>query len=98
MVSCQRAGTGYRYFQRRNGLHLAQIGVPIVVIYLISDFGSVAGGWLPSFLIRRGASLNAGRKIAMLICAVSITPIAFAYRVSGLWPAVLLIGLAAAGH
>jgi len=86
------------FLERQHGLHLAQIGVPIVVIYLISDFGSVAGGWLPSFLIRRGASLNAGRKIAMLICAVSITPIAFAYRVSGLWPAVLLIGLAAAGH
>ncbi len=86
------------FLERQHGLHLAQIGVPIVVIYLISDFGSVAGGWLPSFLIRRGASLNAGRKIAMLICAVSITPIVFAYRVSGLWPAVLLIGLAAAGH
>jgi len=86
------------FLERQHGLHLAQIGVPIVVIYLISDFGSVAGGWLPSFLIRRGASLNAGRKTAMLICAVSITPIAFAHRVSGLWPAVLLIGLAAAGH
>jgi len=86
------------FLERQHGLHLAQIGVPIVVIYLISDFGSVAGGWLPSFLIRRGASLNAGRKIAMLICAVGITPIVFAYRVSGLWPAVLLIGLAAAGH
>jgi MFS transporter, ACS family, hexuronate transporter len=86
------------FLERQHGLHLAQIGNPIVVIYLISDFGSVAGGWLPSFLIRRGASLNAGRKIAMLICAVSITPIVFAYRVSGLWPAVLLIGLAAAGH
>src|SRR6266702_189153 len=51
------------FLERQHGLHLAQIGVPIVVIYLISDFGSVAGGWLPSFLIRRGASLNAGRKI-----------------------------------
>ena len=86
------------FLERQHGLHLAQIGIPIVVIYLISDFGSVAGGWLPSFLIRRGASLNVGRKTAMLICALSVTPIAFAHRVSGLWPAVLLIGLAAAGH
>src|SRR6266446_1274901 len=86
------------FLERQHGLHLAQIGIPIVVIYLISDFGSVAGGWLPSFLIRRGASLHVGRKTAMLICALSVTPIAFAQRVSGLWPAVLLIGLAAAGH
>jgi ACS family hexuronate transporter-like MFS transporter len=86
------------FLERRYGLHLAQIGLPVVVIYLISDVGSVAGGWLSSFLIRRGVSVNAGRKIAMLACAISIVPIVFAYRVSGLWPAVLLIGLAAAGH
>ena len=86
------------FLERQHGLHLAQIGLPIVVIYLISDVGSVAGGWLSSFLIRRGVSVNASRKIAMLLCAISIVPIVYAYRVSGLWPAVLLIGLAAAGH
>ena len=86
------------FLERQHGLHLAQIGVPIVVIYLISDVGSVAGGWLSSFLIRQGASVNLGRKTAMLGCAIAIVPIVFAYRVTGLWPAVLLIGLAAAGH
>jgi ACS family hexuronate transporter-like MFS transporter len=34
----------------------------------------------------------------MLICAVGVIPIVFAYRVSGMWAATLLIGLAAAGH
>lgn len=86
------------FLERRYGLHLAQIGLPVVVIYLISDVGSVAGGWLSSFLIRRGVSVNAGRKIAMLLCAITVVPIVSAYHVSGLWPAVLLIGLAAAGH
>jgi ACS family hexuronate transporter-like MFS transporter len=86
------------FLERQHGVHLAQIGLPIVVLYLISDVGSVAGGWFSSALIRRGVSVNAGRKIAMLVCAVGIVPIVFAYRVSGLWPAVLLIGLAAAGH
>jgi ACS family hexuronate transporter-like MFS transporter len=79
-------------------VHLAQLGLPIVVIYLISDVGSVAGGWFSSSLIQKGVSVNAGRKIAMLVCAIGIVPIVFAYRVSGLWPAVLLVGLAAAGH
>jgi len=86
------------YLQRQHGLHLTQIGLPILVIYLISDFGSIAGGWLSSTLICRGLSVNAARKSAMLICAVSVLPVALVYRVSGLWLASLLIGLAAAGH
>jgi len=86
------------FLERQHGVHLEQLGPPIIVIYLISDIGSVAGGWFSSFLIQRGVSVNAGRKLAMLSCAIGIVPIVFAYRVSGLWPAVLLIGLAAAGH
>jgi MFS transporter, ACS family, hexuronate transporter len=86
------------YLQRQHGLHLTQIGLPILVIYVISDLGSVAGGWLSSSLIRRHFSVNASRKWAMLICALSVVPVAVVYRVSGLWPATLLIGLAAAGH
>jgi ACS family hexuronate transporter-like MFS transporter len=86
------------YLQREHGLHLTQIGLPILVIYVISDLGSIGGGWLSSTLIRRNFSVNAARKWAMLICALSVLPVAIVFRVSGLWPATLLIGLAAAGH
>ena len=34
----------------------------------------------------------------MLICALMVLPIVFAYRVESLWGAVLLVGLAAAAH
>jgi ACS family hexuronate transporter-like MFS transporter len=86
------------YLQREHGLRLTQIGLPILVIYLISDFGSIGGGWLSSSLIRRGFSVNAARKWTMLICALSAVPIAIVFRVTALWTATLLIGLAAAGH
>ena len=86
------------YLQRQHGLHLAQIGLPIVVIYVISDLGSIAGGWVSSALIRRGFSVNGARKWAMLLCALGVVPIAWVSRISGLWPATLLIGLAAAAH
>jgi ACS family hexuronate transporter-like MFS transporter len=86
------------YMQRQHGLRLSKIGPPIFVIYLISDIGSIAGGWISSFLLRRGHSVNASRKSAMLLCAICVLPIAATYRVSGLWPATLLIGLAAAAH
>ena len=86
------------YLQREHGLHLTQIFLPILVIYAISDLGSVAGGWLSSILIRRQFSVNAARKSAMFVCAMSVVPVAIVFRTSGLWPATLLIGLAAAGH
>ena len=86
------------YLQREHGLHLTQIGLPIMAIYLISDVGSIGGGWLSSSLIRHGFSVNAARKWAMLLCAIGVTPIAMVYRMSGLWSSALVIGLAAAGH
>jgi ACS family hexuronate transporter-like MFS transporter len=86
------------YLQREHGLRLTQIGLPILVIYVISDLGSIGGGWFSSRLIRRGVSVNVARKWAMFFCALCVLPMAAVYRLSGLWPATLLIGLAAAGH
>src|SRR5205823_12641732 len=48
--------------------------------------------------IQSGSTVNAARKIAMLICAVGVVPVVFAYRVESTWSAVLLIGVAAACH
>jgi ACS family hexuronate transporter-like MFS transporter len=86
------------FLERRHGLALLQIGLPIVVIYLMADGGSVAGGWLSSALIRSGKSVNLGRKVAMLVCALCVVPIVFAPKIASTWGAVLLIGLAAAAH
>jgi len=86
------------FLQSKHGLSLTGIGAPIVVIYLMSDVGSVAAGWMSSWMIKRGNTINAGRKTAMLLCAACVTPIVFAYRVESTWSAVLLIGLAAACH
>jgi ACS family hexuronate transporter-like MFS transporter len=86
------------FLERRHGLSLRQIGLPILVIYALADVGSIAGGWLSSFLLGRGKTVNRARKTALLVCALSVVPIIFASRVDSLWAAVLLIGLAAAGH
>src|SRR5438045_4431466 len=69
-----------------------------MVIYVIADVGSVAGGWLSSRLIKNGKSVNFARKITMLLCAVCVLPIMTVYRIESLWAAVLIIGLAAGGH
>jgi len=86
------------FLQRKHGLALAQIGLPVVIIYLTSDVGSIGGGWISSTLIHRGRSVNRARKLAMLICALAVVPIVFAYDAQNLWVAVGLIGMAAAGH
>jgi len=86
------------FLQRNHGLKLMQLGLPIMVIYPLADVGSVAGGWLSSWMIHRGHSVNMARKSAMLICALVVVPIAFAYRIESIWGVVLLIGLAAAAH
>ena len=86
------------FLHRNYGLDLLSMGPPIVVIYLLGDIGSVGGGWLSSTLIKRGWTVNASRKTAMLICALAVTPIVFAAHAANLWVAVGLVGLAAAAH
>lgn len=86
------------FLVKRHGLDLKTFGPPLVVIYLVSDLGSIAGGWMSSKLIHRGWSINAARKTTMLICAVAVTPIFFAQYVDDLWTAVAIISLATAAH
>jgi ACS family hexuronate transporter-like MFS transporter len=86
------------YFEKAHGLNLKSFGPPLVAIYLVSDVGSIAGGGLSSFLVKRGCSLNAGRKTAMLVCALLVTPIALAAGARDVWLATALIALAAAAH
>lgn len=86
------------FLQRNHGLDLKSLGLPIVVIYLIADVGSIGGGWLSSALIQKGWTINAARKGAMLVCALCVVPIIFAANASNLWVAVTLVGIAAAAH
>jgi ACS family hexuronate transporter-like MFS transporter len=87
-----------KFLNTNYGLNITQIGLPLVVIYVAADFGSIGGGWLSSSLIKRGWTVNKARKTAMLLCAVSVVPIMFAANASNLWVAVGLISLAAAAH
>lgn len=83
---------------KTHGITLLNIGLPLVIIYQMATIGSIAAGWLSSTLIKRGWSVSASRKTAMLICALAVVPIVFASKVSNLWAVVFLIGLATAAH
>jgi ACS family hexuronate transporter-like MFS transporter len=86
------------FMAKRHGLDLKTFGPPIVVIYLVSDVGSVAGGWLSSRFIARGWTINRARKTTMAICALLAMPVAFAAFADNLWLAVAIIGVATAAH
>lgn len=77
---------------------LTSLGLPLIVIYVMADVGSIGGGWLFSGMTSLGWSVNRSRKIAMLLCAALATPVMSVFYVKTLWPAVILIGMAAAAH
>ena len=87
-----------KFLHSHNGINLEQLAMPLIVIYVFADVGSIFGGWLSSVLIQRGWTSNAARKTAMLVCALLVTPIAAAPWVSNLWVDVFLLSLATAGH
>ncbi|OYX04202.1 MAG: MFS transporter [Caulobacter vibrioides] len=86
------------FLGKRYGMDLKTFGPPIVAIYLLSDVGSVGGGWLSSRLLKNGASINKARKLTMLVCALLAVPVMFASFADSVWLAVLIIGVATAAH
>lgn len=81
------------------GLNLTQLGLPLVIIYLAADVGSVLGGWISRGLMDRGWEASKARKTAMLICACSVTPVSMVMFTNGnLWATVALLSLATAAH
>ena len=86
------------YLHDKYQLNLVGFGLPIAAIYLLSDIGSVAGGWLSGRMIRAGMTPNKARKLTMLVSAFCILPVVLSQFVDSLWLNVLIIGIAAAGH
>jgi ACS family hexuronate transporter-like MFS transporter len=84
---------------RGAGLDIKSFGIPLVVIYSSTTVGSIFGGWLSSFMIKKGMSPFNARKYTMLIFALLVIPVFFAQS-SGVstWGAVALISLAASSH
>ena len=87
-----------KFLNENHGIQLQEVGLPLIAIYLVADFGSIAGGWLSSNFLKSGMKLDEARKLALLICAICVVPIIFAAQTSSLWVSVALISLAAAAH
>lgn len=74
--------------------------VAVAVVYTISTFGSVFGGYLPKRFIDTGMDVSKARKTSMFIYALIPLTVLGAMKVGEIntWLAVLVIGLACAAH
>ena len=86
------------FFNRKFNLGPADRQYMLMIIYLVSALGAVAGGWLAGNFMRRGWALNRARKMTMSICAMMIVPVFYSALTSNKWIAAALITAAAVGH
>lgn len=92
-----------QFLNRNYGLDLKSAYWFIVIVYVVSSVGSIFGGALSGWRMSRGASVNAGRKFAMLCMALLVLPLVLVPHMDKVsphnpWPATLIIALAAAAH
>jgi ACS family hexuronate transporter-like MFS transporter len=87
------------FLNKKYGLDLMHLGPPLIAVYLAADIGSIGGGWLSSWMLRRGATAGRARKTALLSCAVMVVPVMGVMWAHGnLWLTVVLVACAASGH
>jgi ACS family hexuronate transporter-like MFS transporter len=88
------------FLSKQYHLSATGIAIPVAIVYIISSFGSVYGGWLPMKLINNNWPAFKARKTSMLIYAICVIPIIFSQVLGeiNMWMAVLMIGIAAAAH
>jgi ACS family hexuronate transporter-like MFS transporter len=86
------------YFSTTFNLDLKKPSLPLILVYTATSIGSIGGGYLSSYFIKKGWSVFKARKTAMFIFALCVLPIISAKYATNVWQAVALIGLAAAAH
>jgi len=86
------------FFSARFHLDLSHLGLPLIIVYNASMFGSVAGGWLPAPFVRLGMSAQKARMAAMWFCGVLVIPVFAVTYLSSEWTAIAILCLATAAH
>ena len=89
---------GAKFLATTFGVDIKNIALPFFVIYFLADVGSIFGGYLSGAFMKKGWTVNKSRKITLLICAIIILPVSFVAITDNKWLAIVLIGVAAAGH
>ena len=88
------------FLKAQYGIEGTEIILPIAIVYTMSTFGSIFGGWLPLFFIKKGWEVYRARKTSMFLYALCPLPVIFAQYLGSMnmWWAVVLVGFAASAH
>jgi ACS family hexuronate transporter-like MFS transporter len=87
-----------KYLSEQFGLELQGLGLPLIIIYTMSSLGGIGGGWLSSYFIKTGKSVDFARKTTILIVALMVMPIILLAWYPSIVLAIVLISLATAAH
>ena len=87
-----------KYLNDIRGLDIQGIGKYAWIPYAFAAAGSLIGGWLSSFLIKKHVSLDTSRKIALGISAAMLPASLFITSTSSVLFAIFFFGIAMMGH
>jgi ACS family hexuronate transporter-like MFS transporter len=85
-------------FLTNNGMAKNEIAFPLTVVYAVTAVLSIAGGWLSSYFIKKGWTVNSSRKTTMLICVCMALPVMLIRFSDDIWISVMIIAVAAAAQ
>ena len=88
------------YLKDQYGMTGTDIMLPLAVLYSLTMFGSIGGGWFPVYFIKKGYQPYDGRMKAMLLIAVIPLVVLAAQPLGNIsyWMPVILIGIGASAH
>lgn len=89
-----------KYLEAQFGLVKTDIAFPLSVLYTMTMFGSIYGGYFPMYFINKGFNAYEGRMKAMLVIALFPLVVLLAQPLGHIsyWIPVLLIGVGASAH
>lgn len=89
-----------KYLEAQYGMVKTEIMLPLAVLYSMTMFGSIGGGWFPVYFIKKGYSPYDARMKAMLLIAFIPLVVLAAQPLGGItfWIPVVLIGIGASAH
>ncbi|MBP1164235.1 ACS family hexuronate transporter-like MFS transporter [Chryseobacterium sp. PvR013] len=86
------------YFSDVFKMDLTKPSLPLIIIYSGTTIGSIGGGYISSFLIKKGWAIGRARSITMLVFALMVVPVMFSKYVDNMWMITIIIAFATAAH
>lgn len=88
------------YLKDQYGVSSTGMMLPLAVLYSMTMFGSIGGGWFPMFFIKKGYQVYDARMKAMFLIALFPLVVLAAQPLGDIsyWIPVILIGIGASAH